>query len=222
MEVILISSPSKKKNEVSTIRRIFEMGLSRFHVRKPDWSLDEVRKFLDEFPDECIERTVIHRRPELLSEYPFAGYHLSSKEQYLAKEVDGTISRSFHQLDELITSQEKLDYVFLGPIFDSVSKQGYNSAFPASELRSFFVDRRKLRVDLPRIVALGGIVPEKVRVSLSLGFDGVAALGGVWGSRYPQKAFMRYRTAIPSRSGSENSSWLEEIAVTGKENSSRL
>ena len=171
MEVILISSPSKKKNEVSTIRRIFEMGLSRFHVRKPDWSLDEVRKFLDEFPDECIERTVIHRRPELLSEYPFAGYHLSSKEQYLAKEVDGTISRSFHQLDELITSQEKLDYVFLGPIFDSVSKQGYNSAFPASELRSFFVDRRKLRVDLPRIVALGGIVPEKVRVSLSLGFD---------------------------------------------------
>ena len=198
------------------------MGLSRFHVRKPDWSLDEVRKFLDEFPDECIERTVIHRRPELLSEYPFAGYHLSSKEQYLAKEVDGTISRSFHQLDELITSQEKLDYVFLGPIFDSVSKQGYNSAFPASELRSFFVDRRKLRVDLPRIVALGGIVPEKVRVSLSLGFDGVAALGGVWGSRYPQKAFMRYRTAIPSRSGSENSSWLEEIAMTGKENSSRL
>ena len=222
MEVILISSPSKKKNEVSTIRRIFEMGLSRFHVRKPDWSLDEVRKFLDEFPDECIERTVIHRRPELLSEYPFAGYHLSSKEQYLAKEVDGTISRSFHQLDELITSQEKLDYVFLGPIFDSVSKQGYNSAFPASELRSFFVDRRKLRVDLPRIVALGGIVPEKVRVSLSLGFDGVAALGGVWGSRYPQKAFMRYRTAIPSRSGSENSSWLEEIAMTVKENSSRL
>ena len=222
MEVILISSPSKKKNEVSTIRRIFEMGLSRFHVRKPDWSLDEVRKFLDEFPDECIERTVIHRRPELLSEYPFAGYHLSSKEQYLAKEVDGTISRSIHQLDELITSQEKLDYVFLGPIFDSVSKQGYNSAFPASELRSFFVDRRKLRVDLPRIVALGGIVPEKVRVSLSLGFDGVAALGGVWGSRYPQKAFMRYRTAIPSRSGSENSSWLEEIAMTGKENSSRL
>ena len=221
MEVILISSPSKKQNEVSTIRRIFEMGLSRFHVRKPDWSLDELRKFLDEFPDDCIERTVIHRRPELLGEYPFAGYHLSSKEQYLEKEIDGTISRSFHHLDELITSKEKLDYAFLGPIFDSVSKQGYNSAFPASQLRSFFGDRRKLQVELPRIVALGGIVPEKVRVSLSLGFDGVAALGGVWGSRYPQKAFMRYRTAIPSRSGPGNSSWLEDIATNGSKGSSR-
>jgi len=197
------------------------MGLSRFHVRKPDWSVDELRNFLNEFPDECIERTVIHRRPELLAEYPFAGYHLSSKEQYWGKEVDGTISRSFHHLHELITSNEKLDYAFLGPIFDSVSKQGYNSSFPASELRSFFVDRRKLRVELPRIVALGGIVPEKVRVALSLGFDGVAALGGVWGSRYPQKAFMRYRTAIPSRSDPENSSWLEEIAMNGKVNSSR-
>ena len=82
MEVILISSPSKKKNEVSTLRRIFEMGLARFHVRKPDWSLDELRNYLNEFPDECIERTVIHRRPELLKEYPFAGYHLSSKEQF--------------------------------------------------------------------------------------------------------------------------------------------
>jgi len=183
--------------------------------------VDELRKFLDEFPDECIERTVIHRRPELLTEYPFAGYHLSSKEQYLGKEFVGTVSRSFHHLDELITSKEKLDYAFLGPIFDSVSKQGYNSAFPASELRSFFVDRRKLRVELPRIVALGGLVPEKVRVALSLGFDGVAALGGVWGSRYPQKAFMRYRTAIPSRSGPENSSWLEEIATNGKNDSSR-
>ena len=221
MEVILISSPSKKTNEVSTIRRIFEMGLSRFHVRKPDWSVDELRNFLNEFPDECIERTVIHRRPELLAEYPFAGYHLSSKEQYWEKEVDGTISRSFHHLDELITSKEKLDYAFLGPIFDSVSKQGYNSSFPASDLRSFFVDRRKLRVELPRIVALGGIVPEKVRVALSLGFDGVAALGGVWGSRYPQNAFMRYRTANPTRSDPENSSWLEEIAMNGKLNSSR-
>jgi thiamine-phosphate pyrophosphorylase len=219
MEVILISSPSKKKNEVSTIRRVFEMGLSRFHVRKPDWSLDEIRKFLNEFPDECIERTVMHRRPELLTEYPFAGYHLSSKEQFLEKEIVGTISRSFHRLDELITSKEKLDYAFLGPIFDSVSKQGYNSAFPATQLRSFFIDRRRLRVEFPRIVALGGIVPEKVRVSLSLGFDGVAALGGVWGSRYPQKAFMRYRTAVPSRSGPENSSWLEEIAINGKVNS---
>jgi thiamine-phosphate pyrophosphorylase len=221
MEVILISSPSKKKNEVSTIRRIFEMGLSRLHVRKPDWSLDELRKFLDEFPDECIERTVIHRRPELLVEYPFAGYHLSSKEQYLEKNAHGTMSRSFHHLEELITSKEKLDYAFLGPIFDSVSKQGYNSAFPASQLRSFFGDRRILRVELPRIVALGGIVPEKVRVSLSLGFDGVAALGGVWGSRYPQKAFMRYRTAIPSRSAPENSSWLEDISTNGQNVSSR-
>ena len=94
---------------------------------------------------------------------------------------------------------------FSGPSSTRFPSRVIIQSFPASELRSFFVDRRKLRVELPRIVALGGIVPEKVRVALSLGFDGVAALGGVWGSRYPQKAFMRYRTAIPSRSDPENS-----------------
>ena len=52
MELILISSPSEKENEIRVIRRIFEMGLSRFHLRKPDWSLDDIRAFLNELPDE--------------------------------------------------------------------------------------------------------------------------------------------------------------------------
>ena len=211
MELILISSPSEKANEIRSIRRIFEMGLSRFHLRKPDWSLDDIRSFLNELPDECLERTVIHRRHELLRDFPLAGYHMSSREDYREKDFEGTLSRSFHSLDELAKCDEQLDYVFLGPIFDSISKQGYQSAFPASTLRAFFTDRRKQRVKRPRIVALGGMVPDKVRAALSLGFDGVAALGGVWGSRYPQKAFMRYRTAVPSRTGEGNESWIDRI-----------
>ena len=211
MELILISSPSEKANEIRSIRRIFEMGLSRFHLRKPDWSLDDIRSFLNELPDECLERTVIHRRHELLRDFPLAGYHMSSREDYRKMDFEGTLSRSFHSLDELAKCDEQLDYVFLGPIFDSISKQGYQSAFPASTLRTFFTDRRKQRVKRPRIVALGGMVPDKVRVALSLGFDGVSALGGVWGSRYPQKAFMRYRTAVPSRSGEGNESWIDRI-----------
>ncbi len=211
MELILISSPGENLNEIRSIRRIFEMGLSRFHLRKPDWSLDEIREFLNELPDDCLQRTVIHRRPEVLRDFPLAGYHLSSTEEYREKNFDGTLSRSFHDMDDLSNCEEQLDYVFLGPIFDSISKQGYQSAFPASRLRNFFVDRRKQRITRPRIVALGGMVPDKVRVALSLGFDGVAALGGVWGSRYPQKTFMRYRTAVPSRSGEGNESWIDRI-----------
>lgn len=211
MELILISSPGEKDNEVRAIRRIFELGLSRYHLRKPDWSLDDLRRFLVDLPDECLQKTVVHRRPELLSEFPLAGYHLSSREEYFVKNFEGTLSRSFHDLDELSNCKEQLDYVFLGPIFDSISKQGYGSAFPASGLRNFFVDRRKQRITRPRVVALGGMVPDKVRVALSLGFDGVAALGGVWGSRYPQKAFMRYLTAVPSRTGEDNDSWIDRI-----------
>ena len=209
MELILISSPGEKPNEVRFVKRIFEMGLSRFHLRKPDWTFDELRRFLNEFPDDYLQRIVIHRRKELLKDFPLAGYHLSSREDYFEKDFEGSLSRSFHTLEELRKNEEQLDYVFLGPIFDSVSKQGYKAAFPPTALRSFFVERRKARVKRPRIVALGGIVPDKVRAALSLGFDGVAALGGVWGSRFPQNAFMRYLTAVPSRSGEDNQSWID-------------
>lgn len=211
MELILISSPGEKPNEIRFVKRIFEMGLSRFHLRKPDWSLDDLRKYLNEFPDEYLKRIVIHRRREVLKDFPLAGYHLSSREDYFEKDFEGSLSRSFHTLEDLRESEEQLDYVFLGPIFDSISKQGYKAAFPPTRLRGYFVERRKARVKRPRIVALGGIVPDKVRVALSLGFDGVAALGGVWGSRYPQKAFMRYLTAVPSRSGEDNQSWIDRM-----------
>ncbi len=211
MELILISSPGDKPNEVRSVKRIFEMGLSRFHLRKPDWSLDNLRKYLNEFPDEYLRRIVVHRRRELLKDFPLAGYHLSSREDYSEKDFEGSLSRSFHTLEELKESEEQLDYVFLGPIFDSISKQGYKAAFPPTKLRGYFVERRKARLKRPRIVALGGIVPDKVRVALSLGFDGVAALGGVWGSRYPQKSFMRYLTSVPSRSGEDNQSWIDRM-----------
>ena len=153
MELILISSPGEKPNEVRFVKRIFEMGLSRFHLRKPDWTFDELRRFLNEFPDDYLQRIVIHRRKELLKDFPLAGYHLSSREDYFEKDFEGSLSRSFHTLEELRKNEEQLDYVFLGPIFDSVSKQGYKAAFPPTALRSFFVERRKARVKRPRIVA---------------------------------------------------------------------
>jgi len=211
MELIVISSPNEKPAETESVRRLFNRGMVRFHLRKPSWSLEEVRAYLEKLPKECLLRTVMHRRPELLKEFPLGGYHMSEREPPVERDFEGTLSRSFHDLEELEGNEEDLDYVFLGPIFDSVSKQGYGSAFPPSALRAFFIDRRKRRKVRPRVVALGGMVPDKVRAALSLGFDGVAALGGVWGSRFPGKAFTRYWSAIPWRSRG-NDSWLDIVS----------
>lgn len=196
-KIVVISSPNQKDREARLIQDLLEAGLWRFHLRKPDWSADELRALLDLIPKAHMPRIVLHRRPELLAEFPLAGYHLTSKEAYPTEKMPGTLSRSFHDLNVLRTCRETLDYVFLGPIFDSISKQGYTSAFHPNDLRDFFRKQRKSDGSSPMTFALGGIAPDRVRVCLGLGFDGVAALGAIWASRSPARKLHRYIAAYP-------------------------
>ncbi len=196
-KIIVISSPNHKDREARLIQDLMEAGLWRFHLRKPNWSTDELRNLLRAVPEAQQRRIVLHRRRELLEEFPLAGYHLKSRETYPTGTIQGTVSRSFHDLDALRNCREKLDYVFLGPIFDSVSKQGYAAAFKPAELRGFFRSRHQVEGPRPMAFALGGIVPDRVRVCLGLGFDGVAALGAIWASRSPARKLHRYISAYP-------------------------
>ncbi len=196
-KIIVISSPNHKDREARLIQDLVEAGLWRFHLRKPAWSSDELRGLLRAIPEAFQKHIVLHRRPELLEEFPLAGYHLTSKESYPEGKIPGTLSRSFHDLVALRNCNERLDYVFLGPIFDSVSKQGYTAAFQPSELRDFFRLRRQVTGHSPMAFALGGIIPDRVRVCLGLGFDGVAALGAIWASRSPVRKLHRYLSAYP-------------------------
>ena len=195
--IVVISSPNYKEREAAIIEELMQAGLWRFHLRKPNWRAEELRELLDSVPEEYHPRIVLHRRRELLAEYALAGYHLTSKESYPTGKVPGTLSRSFHDLDDLRNCREQLDYTFLGPIFDSVSKQGYAAAFEPSDLRGFFRDLRQQGDSRPMTFALGGIVPDRVRVCLGLGFDGVAALGAIWASRSPSRKLHRYISAYP-------------------------
>lgn len=72
------------------------------------------------------------------------------------------------------------DYVTLSPIFDSISKEGYNSKFNKKDL--IFLDKNGSSVVTTKVVALGGVTPERVDIVRQLGFDGFAVLGALLGS----------------------------------------
>ena len=67
-------------------------------------------------------------------------------------------------------------YVFLRPICDSISKQGYRSAFSEEEIR----DAAKSGIIDERVIALGGISFSKLQLVSDYGFGGAAMLGEVW------------------------------------------
>ena len=80
------------------------------------------------------------------------------------------MSRSCHSLEEIDNSKEK-DYLFLSPVYPSISKPGY--------LPSFCLNDLKGKVD-GRIIALGGVTPKRLPELFEIGFGGAAMLGLIW------------------------------------------
>lgn len=87
----------------------------------------------------------------------------------------GTVSRSCHLLEEVRLAKD-FDYVFLSPIFNSISKQGYGSGFTAEELQQAAAQG----IITPRVIALGGMDANTIPQAAKLGFGGVAVLGALW------------------------------------------
>ncbi len=208
--MVLISSPRMRRGEASDLEEMFDFGLERLHLRKPDHSAKEVSKILDKLPERYLNKIVLHRLPELLKKYPVAGYHHSSVESLL--QVEGTSSRSFHKLSHLRENSEALDYAFFGPVYNSISKQGYGPKVSMVDVRDYFAEDKEGK--RPAVFALGGIRRNKIRSLLEIGFSGVALLGAVWGKDDPVSAFegfIKVRDTILSEYENQSESPGERI-----------
>lgn len=103
---------------------------------------------------------------------------------FLPCALGGTISTSFHNLEEAASDQwGALDYAFLSPVFDSISKVGYPSAGFNPAAVAWVTGRNSVP-----LIALGGITAERVGQVAAMGFRGVAVIGTVWGADDPLKA----------------------------------
>jgi len=188
---ILISGAKIRDGEYSVISDLFEVGLKRFHLRKPDSNPMDVAKLLDRIPEIYHPRIMLHRFPELLKDYKLAGYHHFSGEKLI--DCQGLRSRSLHKLDELRDTEEPLDYCFFGPVYESISKKGYLPKVQLPELGGVLYNFKKSKSQKPLVYALGGIRRRKIPELFNLGFDGVALLGSIWGKKDPVAAFEKYQ-----------------------------
>jgi thiamine-phosphate pyrophosphorylase len=83
------------------------------------------------------------------------------------------------------------DYIFLSPVFDSISKNYHKSSFENGEIENVLKSRKQ------NIYALGGITPENAEKAFRMGFDGVGVLGYIWESdRTPLEAFLSIKEKI--------------------------
>lgn len=180
MKLLLITYDQEFPNEHEVLSRLFDAGLEILHIRKPLMNAEELARWIEEVPATYHKRLVLHGHHALVRQYQLKGWHLNAQsyadarnEACKAFRQEGySCSYSAHSFAEIEKLKDEFDYFFLSPVFDSISKVGYQAAFNPEALMSFPL--------LKKCFALGGISPSKLELVEKWGFAGAAVLGRVW------------------------------------------
>lgn len=176
--MILISEPDFFDGEAGMINALFADGLLCLHLRKPDATLNEIRQLMEKIETNFHPRIMLHSHFELANEYSVRGLHFNERNKGLIGQYagfSGTKSSTAHSIEALDCIPPGIDYVFFSPLFPSISKSGYRQEWDFARLKKALQQSRNFKV-----VALGGITPDRIDEVHALGFDDYAMLGSVW------------------------------------------
>ncbi|MBS7562941.1 thiamine phosphate synthase [Mucilaginibacter sp. Bleaf8] len=198
MQLIVISSADNIAGEAAIINSLFNAGLTRFHLRKPGNSIAETCALLNGINPVFYDRIGLHQHHALAPTYGITRLHYTEQMRMQttasalkSQQKNGyKLSTSIHDA-QLIPSLTAFDYVFIGPVFDSLSKPGYRSSMrPDFQLNN--------KPAGPQVIALGGVQHHHLLTVKVMGFNGAAVLGAIW--NHPEKAiqtFEQLQASIP-------------------------
>lgn len=176
--MILITYPQSIPNETEIINALFDEGLEVLHLRKPGFDQVQMRGFIAKIDQRFHSRIMIHSHYELFETFQIRGLHFTenSKGQIRSYEkAQCKKSLAVHELSDLKDIDNSINYVFLSPLFPSVSKAGYSKQWSFNKLKAKLSSHSNFKV-----IALGGITLDNVKQVKELGFDDFALLGSIW------------------------------------------
>ena len=182
MKIIAITPPHAIENEVVVIQQLLERGIDIVHLRKRQSKFDGtdvinyLRKILSALTPAQRRRIIIHDFPMLYDEYSLKGIHVNKNITSLPESYNGFKTRSCHSFEEIEIYKNEYDYLFLSPIFDSISKPDYKSPFTHDALQKASLEG----IIDKKVIALGGVTFDKIPYLQSLNFGGVAMIGGIY------------------------------------------
>lgn len=192
MKLIVISNPKNFPEEAELINQLFEAGMNCFHLRKTENNAEEVMDLLVQINPKNYSSIALHQHHFLAGKNSIKRLHFTEQARKNAcieelqklKNEGFALSTSVHQ-PEKIAEQQHFDYVFLSPVFNSISKAGYAGFADAS-----FTTEKS--VSMPEVIALGGIDVGNIHQLKTMNFDGAAVLGAIW--QKPEKAVSSFKT----------------------------
>ena len=204
MKLILFSSADKSISEAKIVAEMFEHGLEFFHLRKTGFNQNEICAYLDIIPKKYHNKIVLHSNHHLKKIYKIGGLHVSRtqrKKKYTSRwkfwkfkfmNSGLYLTRTHSKLSTLSEDKKTYNYVFLSPIYDSISKIGHSGNFGNRSIEKY------IKMAKSPVVALGGIDVSKFEECNELGFYGVGILGCIWNNEdlEPLEAYLEAKKAI--------------------------
>ncbi|MBB3701454.1 thiamine phosphate synthase [Flammeovirga yaeyamensis] len=176
-----ITKPTFFHDEAAQICFWLEHGIDVIHIRKPEASIKEIRMLLEVIPTAYFPQLTLHQHHDLVEEFNLGGVHFREPERIKISEDQliywknrgKRLSSSVHQTEEIVYIPELFDYLFLSPVFDSISKKGYQS-------NKAILNTMKTSSFSRQMIALGGISPQTIPMLDGTSFNGAALLGYLW------------------------------------------
>jgi thiamine-phosphate pyrophosphorylase len=197
MKIVVISQSKVIEDEHKIITQLFEAGLGTLHVRKPRLRTKQLIEYLDKIPHQFHNRIIVHSHHNLASKYNLLGVHYTrlhlepnfrnwwreKKLSFIKRKLIRTSSHN--KLASLYDERDiEYDYVFLSPIFDSITGK-YQSGFYEDSIKAA-VQKTGLK-----IVARGGIDITRIEKVNELGLYGLALYSCLWNSQDPLQEFLK-------------------------------
>lgn len=196
MKLVLLSPSKTAEDEPELVTSFFEQGLEYYHLRKPDFRTARMSNYIHQIPKKYWPRIIIHSNYFLALKHNLGGIHIGKREKkksmlltrvkmfyYKLRKKNLMITTSFSNLSSLFDDEHPYDYVFLSPIFDSISKSGYQSGFVHHNLEI------ALNKTSHKVYALGGVNIDNMKSIYEMGFDGMVLSGVIWQSENKLQEF---------------------------------
>ena len=184
-ELMVITPEGDLSEEIEWVNKLFAAGLETLHLRKPGWNNQRLQAYLKAVAPQFHNRIMLHYREELTKTFKLKGIHYQC-ENLPVRRRNYRVSCGAHSWQEFLEVSAVVDYAFVSPFFNSISKQGYRANEELMEIPQ--------EVERGKAVALGGIDSGNIHYAREQSMKGAAVLGTVWQSDNPLKAFLELKS----------------------------
>lgn len=200
---ILMTNPYQINFELNTINDMFDLGLDRLIISKPEFDTRALEKYILKINPQHHSKLVLIEELKLAEKYKVAGVLISKNQifnlfynpfifnPFMKRNPHIEVYQKVKSVQEMDEMDKRVNRVLIYPTFNDHYKQNIIQFFDSNSL-----EQRKNRHILA--FAMGGVTPERFAEMNQYKFDGFVMHSTIWRNSQPLERFKEFLKAEKS------------------------